>query len=55
MAEAYGVWVEKSMYGKKYMGTERTTFVIGGDGRIELVLRRVSPSEHVNLLLPALQ
>ncbi len=55
LAEAYGVWVEKSMYGKKYMGTERTTFVIGGDGRIELVLRRVSPSEHVNLLLPALQ
>ena len=55
LAEAYGVWVEKSMYGKKYMGTERTTFVIGSDGCIELVLRKVSPSEHVNLLLPALQ
>lgn len=55
IAEAYGVWAEKSMYGKKYMGTERSTFVIGPDGRITLVLRKVSPSEHVSHLLPALQ
>lgn len=55
MAEAYGVWVEKSMYGKKYMGVERSTFVIGPDGRVESVLRKVSPSEHVGLLLPSLQ
>lgn len=55
MAEAYGVWVEKSMYGKKYMGVERTTFVIGGDGLISLILRKVTPSEHVGLLMPALQ
>lgn len=55
IAGAYGVWVEKSMYGKKYMGTERTTFVIGCDGRIEVVLHKVSPSEHVSLLLPALR
>ena len=55
IAQSYGVWVEKSMYGKKYMGTERTTFVIGPDGHITLVLRKVAPSEHVSLLLPALQ
>ncbi len=54
MVQAYGVWVEKSMYGKKYMGTERTTFVIGRDGRIEQILRKVAPTEHVKLLLPAL-
>ena len=54
MVEAYGVWVEKSMYGKKYMGTERTTFVIGADGRIEQILRKVAPAEHLKLLLAAL-
>jgi peroxiredoxin Q/BCP len=54
MVKAYGVWVEKSMYGKKYMGTERTTFVIGRDGRIDQILRKVAPSEHVKLLIPAL-
>jgi thioredoxin-dependent peroxiredoxin len=50
MVTAYGVWVEKSMYGKKYMGTERTTFVIGADLTIESILRRVSPIQHFNLL-----
>ncbi len=54
VAEAYGVWVEKSMYGKKYMGVERTTFVIGADGAIEAVLRKVKPAEHLDLLLGAL-
>ena len=46
MAEAFGVWVEKSMYGKKYMGNERTTFVIDPDGRVAHVLRKVKPDAH---------
>jgi peroxiredoxin Q/BCP len=50
----YGVWVEKSMYGKKYMGAERTTFVIDGQGRIAAILRKVKPAEHVEQLLAAL-
>ena len=43
----YGVWVEKSMYGRKYMGAERTTFVIDARGRIAAILRKVKPEEHV--------
>jgi peroxiredoxin Q/BCP len=54
IAEAYGVWVEKSMYGKKYMGVERSTFVIGGDGKLKAVYRKVKPAEHVAELLAAL-
>jgi len=54
IVEAYGVWVEKSMYGKKYMGAERSTFVIGGDGRIAAIFRKVKPEEHVALLQNAL-
>jgi thioredoxin-dependent peroxiredoxin len=54
VAEAYGVWVEKSMYGKKYMGMERTTFVIGPDGVVREVFRRVKPAEHDALVLGAL-
>ncbi len=54
VAEAYGVWGEKSMYGRKYMGVERTTFVIGGDGVIRQVFRRVKPNEHDALVLGAL-
>lgn len=50
IVNAYGVWVEKSMYGRKYMGTERTTFVINPDGRIAAVLKKVKPAEHVALL-----
>ena len=49
-AEAYGVWVEKSMYGRKYMGIERSTFVIGEDGRLEAVWRKVKPADHVDRL-----
>ena len=49
VAEAYGVWVEKSMYGRKYMGNERTTFVIGPDGAIKEVFRKVKPAEHDEL------
>jgi peroxiredoxin Q/BCP len=47
---AFGVWVEKSMYGKKYMGTERSTFVIGPDGRLTAIFRKVKPAEHAGLL-----
>ena len=54
LAEAYGVWVEKSMYGRKYMGFERSTFVIGPDGRIEHVFRKVKPAEHDDLVLGTL-
>jgi peroxiredoxin Q/BCP len=54
VAEEYGVWVEKSMYGRKYMGNERTTFVIDADGRIAEVLRKVKPGEHDQLVLDAL-
>lgn len=54
MVEAYGVWVEKSMYGRTFMGTERTTFVIDADGRIETVLPKVRPKEHFDKLLEAL-
>ncbi|HEY3662898.1 MAG TPA: peroxiredoxin [Chthoniobacterales bacterium] len=51
---AYGVWVEKSMYGKKYMGAERTTFVVDGAGKISAILRKVNPAEHVAQLQAAL-
>lgn len=54
VAEAYGVWVKKSMYGREYMGNERTTFVISPDGEIEQVLRKVKPGEHDDLVLAAL-
>lgn len=52
---AYGVWVEKSMYGKKYMGTERTTFVIDAKGRISAIFPKVKPAEHADLVLKALK
>lgn len=51
IAEAFGVWVEKSMYGKTYMGTERTTFIIGPDGVIKAVLPKVKPDEHLDEVL----
>jgi thioredoxin-dependent peroxiredoxin len=54
VAEAYGVWVEKSMYGRKYMGNERTTFVIDAEGRVAKVLRKVKPAEHDEQVLSAL-
>ena len=46
VCEKYGVWQEKSMYGKKYFGAARTTFVIGDDGKIEHVFARVKPEGH---------
>lgn len=54
IVEAYGVWVEKSMYGKKYMGAERSTFVIDPEGRVSAIFRKVKPEEHVDLLKNAL-
>jgi peroxiredoxin Q/BCP len=54
VADAYGVWVEKSMYGRKYFGNERTTFVIDDAGRVGAVLRKVKPAEHDELVLEAL-
>ena len=54
IVNAYGVWVEKSMYGRKYMGAERTTFIINGRGRIAKILRKVKPTEHVAELRSAL-
>ncbi|HEY1833746.1 MAG TPA: thioredoxin-dependent thiol peroxidase [Solirubrobacteraceae bacterium] len=54
VADEYGVWVEKSMYGKTYFGNERTTFVIDPAGRVAKVLRKVKPAEHDEIVLAAL-
>jgi len=54
IVKAYGVWAEKSMYGRKYMGTERTTYLIGPDRKIKAILKKVKPTEHVTQLLKAL-
>ena len=54
VAETYGVWKEKSMYGKKYMGVARTTFIIGPDGRIKKVFENVKPEGHADQVLAAL-
>ena len=54
VAELYGTWVEKSMYGKKYMGIERSTFVIDAAGNVAKIMRRVKPSEHADNVLAAL-
>jgi thioredoxin-dependent peroxiredoxin len=51
--EAYGVWVEKSMYGRKYMGVERTTFLIGKDGQIATVWNKVKVPGHAEAVLAA--
>ncbi|MET3590128.1 peroxiredoxin Q/BCP [Bartonella silvatica] len=51
--EAYGVWVEKSMYGRKYMGVERSTFLIDTTGKIVEEWRKVSVSGHANEVLAA--
>lgn len=54
VAEAYGAWVEKSMYGKKYMGVQRATFLIDPDGTIAKVFPKVSPKTHDDVVLEAL-
>lgn len=52
-AEAYGTWVEKSMYGRKYMGMERSSFLVGKDGRIAAIWRKVKPAQHAAQVLAA--
>jgi thioredoxin-dependent peroxiredoxin len=54
LAEKYGVWVEKSMYGKTFWGVERTTFLINPDGHIERIFRSVKPQTHSEQVLSAL-
>lgn len=54
-AQAYGVWKEKNMYGKKVMGIERSTFIIGPDGRIQQEFRGVKAEGHANDVLCALK
>jgi thioredoxin-dependent peroxiredoxin len=54
VAEAYGVWKEKSMYGRKYWGIERSTFLIDEEGRIERAWRRVRPKGHAQAVLAEL-
>ena len=53
VAEAYGVWVEKSMYGKTYMGMERSSFLVGADGKVARVWRKVKPEEHAAQVIEA--
>lgn len=53
MLEAYGLWVEKSMYGRKYMGVERTTFLIDKDGRIARIWSKVKVAGHAEEVLAA--
>jgi peroxiredoxin Q/BCP len=54
IVNAYGVWVQKSMYGRKYMGAERSTFIIDGAGRIAAIFRKVKPEEHAAVVQEAL-
>ena len=54
IAEVYGVWKEKSMYGKKFMGIERSTFVVDPEGRIKKIFRRVKPAGHSTEVLAAI-
>jgi peroxiredoxin Q/BCP len=53
-AQAYGVWKEKNMYGKKLMGIERSTFVIGADGKIEKIYSKVKAQGHAEKVLEEL-
>lgn len=55
IAEAYGSWVEKSMYGRKYMGIDRSTFLIDGDGVLRHIWRKVKVPGHVEEVLSALR
>jgi thioredoxin-dependent peroxiredoxin len=54
VADAYGTWVEKSMYGKKYIGVQRATFIIDPDGKVGKVFPKVSPKTHDDVVLEAL-
>ncbi len=52
--QKYGVWVEKSMYGKKYMGVERSTFIIDEKGKVKKIFRKVKVAKHIEEVLKAL-
>jgi peroxiredoxin Q/BCP len=54
VADAYGVWAEKSMYGRTYWGVQRTTFVVDSEGKVAEVLRNVKPAKHDEQVLAAL-
>ena len=54
-AESYGVWVEKSMYGKKYMGVERSTFLVDRDGNLAKIWRKVKVPGHAETVLEAVK
>jgi peroxiredoxin Q/BCP len=54
VAERYGVWVQKSMYGKTYWGVQRSTYIIGPDGRVAHVIAKVTPKTHDDEVLAAL-
>jgi peroxiredoxin Q/BCP len=54
VCEAYGVWAEKSMYGRTYMGALRSTFVIDPEGKVATVIEKVSPKTHDEVVLKAL-
>lgn len=55
VAEAYGVWVEKKYMGRKYMGVDRSTFVIGEDGNVKKVMHKVKPDTHADDVLATLR
>jgi len=55
VCEDYGVWVEKNMYGRKSMGIERSTFLIGGDGKIRKIWRKVKVAGHAEAVLEAVK
>ncbi len=55
IAKKYGTWVAKSMYGRKFMGVQRATFIIGPDGKVAHVLPKVSPKTHDDQVLAALR
>ena len=55
VAERYGVWKEKTNYGKTYMGVERTTFLIGPDGRLTHVFEKVTPKGHADQVAALLE
>ena len=55
ISQAYGVWKEKSMYGRKYMGVERTTFIIDAAGRIAQLFAKVKPAGHAEEVMAALK
>ena len=53
VVEAFGTWVEKSMYGKKYMGMERSSFLVDADGTVRKIWRKVKPEAHAAEVLKA--